>query len=60
LWGNVHISIRLFQPKTDKERLFQIEARVLNEIKNPSEACFTLDGKEYVIEIRHDELVTVN
>jgi hypothetical protein len=49
--GSMKILIRLFDPKSEKEQLFQVEARMLNEMTNPSKAYVVLDGKEYLIEV---------
>lgn len=46
------IMFRRYQPKTHKERVFQVEAVVQNDLKNPIQAYVMLDGKEYENEIQ--------
>jgi hypothetical protein len=43
---------RYFQPKTDKERMFHIEADV-NDLKTPGEAYVVIEGKEYLVEVHY-------
>ncbi len=49
---NMKLIIRLAEPKTDKEQMFRVEARV-EDIRKPGKAYVNLNGMEYLIEVHY-------
>jgi hypothetical protein len=48
--------IRIAEPKTQKERLYHVEAEVA-DLRDPGEAWAVIDGKEYLIDVHFEHSV---